>query len=150
MLVRATCRYHPPLARRLLKLAALRPGMAVLDVACGTGLVLLDAAATVGPSGRAAGVDLSAQMLKQVRTCVPSGTRAGIAAAATACLSPLRSSGGPVCAVRRNPESCLTTKTCMSRSHDIRCRAPRNANSGKRASLRSGELPDSDPRLHFN
>ena len=59
-------RYHPPLAKRLLELAALRPGMAVLDVACGTGLVLLDAAAAVGPAGRVAGVDLSAQMLKQV------------------------------------------------------------------------------------
>ncbi len=67
----APSRYHPPLAERLLELAALRPGMAVLDVACGTGLVLLDAAAAVGPSGRVAGVDLSAQMLKQVSPAFP-------------------------------------------------------------------------------
>ncbi len=67
----AGSRYHPPLAKRLLELAALRPGMAVLDVACGTGLVLLDAAAAVGPSGRVTAVDLSAQMLKQVAPAFP-------------------------------------------------------------------------------
>ena len=44
----------------------MQPGMAVLDVACGTGLVLMDAAAAVGPSGSVVGVDLSAEMLKQV------------------------------------------------------------------------------------
>ena len=58
-------RYHPPLAARLVELTELRPGMAVLDVASGTGLVLLAAAAAVGPAGRAVGVDLSAEMLKQ-------------------------------------------------------------------------------------
>jgi ubiquinone/menaquinone biosynthesis C-methylase UbiE len=58
--------YHPPLAARLVELAELRPNMAVLDVACGTGLVLLAAAAEVGPIGRAVGVDISAEMLKQV------------------------------------------------------------------------------------
>ena len=63
----ASCRYHPPLARRLLELAPPRAGTAALDIACGTGLVLLDAAAAVGPSGRVVGVDLSAEMLKRAR-----------------------------------------------------------------------------------
>lgn len=70
MLTQESCppvfRYHPPLAARLVEVAALQPGMAVLDVACGTGLVLTDAAGAVGATGRVVGVDLSAEMLKQV------------------------------------------------------------------------------------
>lgn len=59
--------YHPPLARKLLSLAAPVPGETVLDVACGTGLVALMAAQAVGPGGRVVGVDLSQGMLQQVR-----------------------------------------------------------------------------------
>lgn len=41
----------------------LRPGMRVLDVACGTGGLARGAAAAVGPHGSVAGVDLSGRML---------------------------------------------------------------------------------------
>jgi SAM-dependent methyltransferase len=49
-------------ARRLLTLAAVRPGMRVLDVACGAGAVLVQAARLVGPAGLAVGVDLAEPM----------------------------------------------------------------------------------------
>ncbi len=48
----------------LLELAALRPGQRVLDVACGTGLASLAAAALVGPEGAVLGVDLSGAMVE--------------------------------------------------------------------------------------
>ena len=44
--------------------AALRAGEAVLDVACGTGLVALPAAAAVGPRGRVCGVDIAGRMVE--------------------------------------------------------------------------------------
>lgn len=47
----------------LLACAALAPGLQVLDVACGTGLVAFAAADSVGPSGRVSGIDLSGQMV---------------------------------------------------------------------------------------
>jgi ubiquinone/menaquinone biosynthesis C-methylase UbiE len=47
----------------LLKMAALAAGEQVLDVACGTGLVALNAALMVGPNGRLHGIDLSGQMI---------------------------------------------------------------------------------------
>ncbi|MEQ1805621.1 MAG: methyltransferase domain-containing protein [Burkholderiaceae bacterium] len=47
----------------LLTCAALMPGERVLDVACGTGLVSLAAAASVGPHGHVHGVDLSGHMV---------------------------------------------------------------------------------------
>ena len=58
--------WHKQLAgaqRALLARAALRPGERVLDVACGTGLVTLAAARSVGPRGRVVGVDLSGVMV---------------------------------------------------------------------------------------
>jgi ubiquinone/menaquinone biosynthesis C-methylase UbiE len=47
----------------MMALAALAPGTQVLDVACGTGLVSLEAARAVGPDGHVLGVDLSGRML---------------------------------------------------------------------------------------
>lgn len=47
----------------LLAAASLAPGERVLDVACGTGLVSLQAARAVGPRGQVLGVDLSGQMV---------------------------------------------------------------------------------------
>ncbi len=51
------------LARRLVELAELEPGQSILDVATGTGAVLLPAAERVGPEGRVVGIDLSEGML---------------------------------------------------------------------------------------
>lgn len=55
-----------PAQRRLLEMAALRPGERVLDVACGTGLVTFPAAVAVGHTGLVAAVDLSDAMVGQV------------------------------------------------------------------------------------
>jgi SAM-dependent methyltransferase len=49
-------------ARRLLSLAGVRQGMRVLDVACGTGAVLVEAARRAGPTGMAVGVHLAEPM----------------------------------------------------------------------------------------
>ena len=52
--------------RRLaLERAGLKPGMRLLDIASGTGLVLRPAARRVGPSGFVVGLDPSAGMLRQ-------------------------------------------------------------------------------------
>jgi SAM-dependent methyltransferase len=47
--------------------ADLQPGVHVLDVGCGAGLDSLIAATRVGQSGRVAGVDFSADMLRRAR-----------------------------------------------------------------------------------
>lgn len=57
--------------RRALLDAGLRPGMRLLDVAVGTGLVAREAAGIVGPSGLVVGVDLSEGMLAEARRNVP-------------------------------------------------------------------------------
>jgi ubiquinone/menaquinone biosynthesis C-methylase UbiE len=51
------------IARRLVAHADVRPGMRVLDVACGTGAALLEAARRVGPDGLVLGVDLAEPMV---------------------------------------------------------------------------------------
>ncbi len=48
---------------QLMAQAALRRGERVIDIACGTGLVALDAARVVGPTGKVVGVDLSSEMV---------------------------------------------------------------------------------------
>lgn len=45
----------------------LRPGMTVLDLACGSGASTLPAARLVGPTGRVVGIDLSEKMLENGR-----------------------------------------------------------------------------------
>jgi len=52
-----------PAQERLLAMAALQPGEAVIDTACGTGLVTFEAAAAVGAGGRVTGTDLSQEMI---------------------------------------------------------------------------------------
>ena len=56
-----------PAHRRLLQMTALRPGERVLDVACGTGLVTLQAAAQVGTTGSVVGTDIADKMLTCAR-----------------------------------------------------------------------------------
>jgi ubiquinone/menaquinone biosynthesis C-methylase UbiE len=50
--------------RHLLAAAALASGEQVLDVACGTGIVALEAARAVAPHGRVLGTDLSPRMIE--------------------------------------------------------------------------------------
>lgn len=50
-------------APRLIDAASVAPGQAVLDVACGTGVVAREAAQRVGEGGSVVGVDLNAGML---------------------------------------------------------------------------------------
>ena len=56
-----------PLSERMLELAALRPGMRVLDVASGRGEPALRAAHRVGPSGLVLGIDRNDQVLEMAR-----------------------------------------------------------------------------------
>jgi SAM-dependent methyltransferase len=56
---------------RILAAAQLEPGMRVLDVACGTGALAMEAAAAVAPSGAAVGVDLNRGMLAVARKKAP-------------------------------------------------------------------------------
>jgi len=59
--------------RALLEAAALTPGERVLDVACGTALVTLEAARAVGPQGHVLGVDLSDRMVAAARARAQAG-----------------------------------------------------------------------------
>jgi ubiquinone/menaquinone biosynthesis C-methylase UbiE len=62
--------------QRLLGLSGLRPGEAVLDVACGTGTLAILAKEAVGRSGTVCGVDASPEMLVRARS---KAARAGVA-----------------------------------------------------------------------
>jgi len=53
--------------RRTLSLADLHPGDAVLDVGCGTGILLQEAEKVVGPDGTAVGLDVEPEMIRQAR-----------------------------------------------------------------------------------
>jgi ubiquinone/menaquinone biosynthesis C-methylase UbiE len=52
---------------KLVSLAQLKPGDAVLDVGCGTGTLAIAARRRVGPTGAAYGVDASPEMLARAR-----------------------------------------------------------------------------------
>jgi ubiquinone/menaquinone biosynthesis C-methylase UbiE len=54
-------------APRVAELAKLEPGMRVLDVACGTGVLSLAAAEVVEPGGSVVGLDLNPGMLGVAR-----------------------------------------------------------------------------------
>jgi ubiquinone/menaquinone biosynthesis C-methylase UbiE len=60
-----------PFARDLVARAGLKIGERVLDVACGTGIVVREVLPTVGPNGRVAGVDFNPAMLTVARTRIP-------------------------------------------------------------------------------
>jgi ubiquinone/menaquinone biosynthesis C-methylase UbiE len=71
---KAACHYErswqaqlEPAQTTLLEMACLAPGQRVLDVACGTGLVTLRAAALVGSNGTIIGTDLSDEMVAMAR-----------------------------------------------------------------------------------
>ncbi|MGE0041161.1 MAG: class I SAM-dependent methyltransferase [Vicinamibacterales bacterium] len=56
-----------PAQDQLLAMAGIRPGEAVLDIACGTGLVTRRAAELAGPGGSVVATDLSEQMVALTR-----------------------------------------------------------------------------------
>jgi len=58
-------------APRLVAAAGLRPGMRVLDVACGTGVLAIQAAEAVSPGGTTVGLDLNPGMLAVARHKAP-------------------------------------------------------------------------------
>ena len=64
---RAWSRQLKPAQSLLLEMADLQEGEEVLEVACGSGLVTVEVARAVGPSGRVAGSDLSEKMLERAR-----------------------------------------------------------------------------------
>jgi SAM-dependent methyltransferase len=59
--------YTAKLVPKLLEIARLKPGQAVLDVATGTGIAALAAANVVGNSGRTVATDVSPHMLDRAR-----------------------------------------------------------------------------------
>jgi demethylmenaquinone methyltransferase / 2-methoxy-6-polyprenyl-1,4-benzoquinol methylase len=61
----------PSYRRQALLRAGLQPGMQVLDVGCGTGLLSREALAIVGTAGRLVGVDPSPAMMAQARQHEP-------------------------------------------------------------------------------
>lgn len=65
-----------PATEAMLNMAAIGPGMAVLDVAAGAGDQTLDIAARVGPAGRVLALDLSPQLVERIRA---NARRAGTA-----------------------------------------------------------------------
>ena len=67
-----------PAQDRMLQVAELRPGERVLDVACGTGLVTLKAAASVQPGGEVVGTDISEEMVKAASETTSSQGVAGV------------------------------------------------------------------------
>jgi ubiquinone/menaquinone biosynthesis C-methylase UbiE len=56
-----------PARAAMLAAASVAPEERALDLACGTGLVTLDAARSVGPHGTVLGIDLSGQMIEVAR-----------------------------------------------------------------------------------
>ncbi|MCJ1386042.1 hypothetical protein MMC17_009167 [Xylographa soralifera] len=59
--------WHVQHAADFTRWASLKPGQHVLDLACGTGLVTIPAAAAVGPSGSVTGIDITAKILDVAR-----------------------------------------------------------------------------------
>src|SRR5579862_4603963 len=51
----------------VVRLAAARSGMRVLDLACGTGEPAISLGAEVGPQGRVIGIDINAELLDVAR-----------------------------------------------------------------------------------
>ncbi len=60
-----------PVATDLIRLAGLRPGERVLDVACGTGVVARLASQQVGATGAVTGLDVNPGMLAVARSATP-------------------------------------------------------------------------------
>ena len=59
--------WHPDYSRRFVSHLAIKPGMRVLDLCCGTGLEAFLVAELVGNSGEVIGVDATAEMLAELK-----------------------------------------------------------------------------------
>jgi SAM-dependent methyltransferase len=57
--------FFRPIARGLLAVMPPRPDEQWLDIGCGRGAVLFPAAEAIGPGGRAAGIDISPEMIRK-------------------------------------------------------------------------------------
>jgi SAM-dependent methyltransferase len=68
---------HARVVRRFLTFVPLRPRDRVLEVGCGTGAVLRQVSARVGPAGEVVGVDPSRQLLVAARRELQAQTQAG-------------------------------------------------------------------------
>jgi ubiquinone/menaquinone biosynthesis C-methylase UbiE len=71
-------RHFTYFARELVEFAGVEPGSRVLDVATGTGAVLLAAAERAGGSGRLVGIDLTAAMLERAASEVRRRSLSGV------------------------------------------------------------------------
>jgi ubiquinone/menaquinone biosynthesis C-methylase UbiE len=60
-------RVSTPFVRQMIELASVSTGERLLDVGTGTGIVAIEAAKAIGPTGRVVGVDLSENMLAAAR-----------------------------------------------------------------------------------
>jgi SAM-dependent methyltransferase len=114
-----------PWACDLVARAEPKPGGRVLDVACGTGIVVRAVLPVVGPNGRVTGVDFSPAMLAVARTKVPdeapsSGTRR----------APRRSrSPAPRSTWSFASRDCSSSPTSRARSGSSAACSPRGAES---------------------
>ena len=70
--------WHRRYAERLVALAGLRPGQAVLDAGAGTGFATLAIAQYLGPTGRIVAIDLSPGMLAEARRAVDAARLANV------------------------------------------------------------------------
>jgi SAM-dependent methyltransferase len=64
---RYTERTGGPLTECFVEMTGMRPGLACLDIACGSGTATRRAAEAVGPAGRVVGIDLSPGQLRTAR-----------------------------------------------------------------------------------
>lgn len=71
-------RLFTPCATILLERLGLQPGQTLLDVACGTGIVVRLAAPMLGPGGQVIGRDLNEAMIDQARSHAPTPESASV------------------------------------------------------------------------
>ena len=117
-------------APHLVDFAGVRPGQAVLDVACGTGIVARTVADRLGGAGRVVGLDLNPAMLASRAGCV----RTSSGGKGTPRRCPSRTGRSTWCSAR--------WRSCSSRSGR---RPPRDAAGRRRRRHRRRRRPGAPP-----